>query len=396
MNPLFSILLPTKNRLDLLRYAIETVRRQDYSTWEIVVSDNHSEEDIGGYVASLADPRIIHVRTERPLHVTDNWNNALDRCRGDYVIMLGDDDGLTKGYLSRMAGLIAEHGGPDLVFTSAYIYAYPGVIPGYPDGFLKRDASPIFAAPAPYVLDPARAASLAREALRLRMAYPFNMQYSLVGRALVEEMKRTGPFYRSPYPDYYATPALFLTAKRILVDPSPQVIIGVSPKSYGFYHFNDQEDAGAQFLDNSPSKEQAEQLRAVLLPGTRAASAWLVAAQCLKNRFGLEVDYGRYRRMQMGNYFKRRYLKRTLGREEFAVMLASLSWRERWLSGTALAVALIAIRLFGEQRHQRLITLARLCTGNAHAGSLDLTRTDCTTTCRTLLEVFEGTGAPLA
>ena len=49
MNPLISVLLPTKNRLTYLRYAVESVRRQDYPHWEIVISDNHSEEDILGY-----------------------------------------------------------------------------------------------------------------------------------------------------------------------------------------------------------------------------------------------------------------------------------------------------------------------------------------------------------
>ena len=45
-----SVLLPTRNRLTFLRYAIESVRRQDVPDWEIIVSDNHSEEDIAGYI----------------------------------------------------------------------------------------------------------------------------------------------------------------------------------------------------------------------------------------------------------------------------------------------------------------------------------------------------------
>ncbi len=54
MAPLVSVLLPTRNRLEYLRTAIETVRRQDDGDWELVVSDNDSEEDIAGHVASLA------------------------------------------------------------------------------------------------------------------------------------------------------------------------------------------------------------------------------------------------------------------------------------------------------------------------------------------------------
>ena len=63
MAPLVSVLLPTRNRLEFLRYAIETVRRQDDGDWEIVVSDNDSEEDIAGHVAALGDDRIRYVRT---------------------------------------------------------------------------------------------------------------------------------------------------------------------------------------------------------------------------------------------------------------------------------------------------------------------------------------------
>src|SRR5687768_11034765 len=83
----FSVLLPTRNRLELLRYAIESVRRQFYQDWEIVVSDNDSIEDVRGYVASLGDGRIRYVRTPRFIPVTDNWSNALAHSSGDYVVM---------------------------------------------------------------------------------------------------------------------------------------------------------------------------------------------------------------------------------------------------------------------------------------------------------------------
>ena len=82
----FSVLLPTRNRLDLLSYAIETVRRQDYSDWEIIVSDNSSEEDIAGYVRSLDDSRIKYYRTDQFVPVTDNWNNALAKSDGSKSI----------------------------------------------------------------------------------------------------------------------------------------------------------------------------------------------------------------------------------------------------------------------------------------------------------------------
>ena len=84
----FSVLLPTRNRLEYLRYAVETVRRQDYDNWEIIVSDNDSAEDIRGFVDALADDRIVYLRTGSFVPVTENWNNALSHSTGDYVVML--------------------------------------------------------------------------------------------------------------------------------------------------------------------------------------------------------------------------------------------------------------------------------------------------------------------
>ncbi len=389
----FSLLLPTKNRLTYLRYAVESVRRQDHQDWEIVISDNCSEEDIAGWVAGLADPRIVYVRTQHPLCVTDNWNNAIARASGDWVLMLGDDDGLTPGHLARMAELIAAHGDPDLIFTNAWIYAYPGVIPGSPSGFLKRDASPIFAAAQPYILPPAEARRLVDEALRFRMAYPFNMQYSVVSRRLLEALRRKGEPYQSPYPDYYATNALFLLARRILVEPTPRVIIGVSPKSYGFYHFNDKEDEGLAFLDNAPAQRDAERLAAVLLPGTRGASSWLLAMEKLCANFselGLRADHRRYRHMQMGTAYKRYHLAGTATRAQHAAHRARLTWTERWLRGLPLALALRLMRLGGRGRQQRLLLGLRRLLGHAHAGSLGTADTGAEATgCTDLVAVYE-------
>ena len=54
----FSVLLPTRDRLELAKDAIETVRRQSFSDWELIVADNCSCDNVPEYVASLSDPRM--------------------------------------------------------------------------------------------------------------------------------------------------------------------------------------------------------------------------------------------------------------------------------------------------------------------------------------------------
>ena len=301
----FSVLLPTRNRLDLLARAIETVCRQDYDNWEIIVSDNFSEEDVAGYIQSLGDSRIKYFCTDRFIPVTDNWNNALEKCDGDYIIMLGDDDCLMKGYFSTLSRLIEKFDSPDFVYTSAFLYAYPGVVPGIPDGFLRTyNKRKIFqSANEPFLLERNQAIEFVRDSLDFRVTFDYNMQFSLVSRKLIEKMQRYGQFYQSPYPDYYASNAAMLKAERILIVPQPLVTIGISPKSFGFYYFNDAEGDGNEFLNNLPNRDMVSRLQQVILPGITMNTSWLISMETLAVNYGgelgLKVNYARYRLIQI-------------------------------------------------------------------------------------------------
>lgn len=332
----FSVLLPTRNRLDYLRHAVESVRRQDHADWEIVVSDNCSDEDIAGYVRSLGDGRIVYVRTDAFLPVTDNWNNALAHSKGDYVVMLGDDDGLMPRYFSRLLAAFETFPDPDFVYLSAYYFAYPGVIPEAPDGFLRRDRNRLERS-GPYWLDPAEAREIARGYLNFTMPVASNMQFSLISRRKIDELAARGPFFQSPYPDFYATPTLFLTSDRILIWPEPFVLIGITPKSYGYFHFNDRAADGLNFLNNSARLEDPGAADPIRLPGTSYNDSWLLAMEALRTNYGeargLSPAYGRYRFLQIVHSFKRRYFDRRLGKGALAPLWARMTTSERLLGG---------------------------------------------------------------
>ena len=297
----FSVLLPTRNRLELLRLAVETVRLQDDANWEIVVSDNASQEDVRGFVESLADPRIVYVRSDVSIPVTDNWNLALSHCTGDYIVMLGDDDGLLPGYFSQARRVIEEHGAPEVLYTGALLYAYPGVMPGVPDGFLRsyEERSIYRGRKEPYLLPHEEARRYVEASLDFRVEFDYNMQFFLVSRTAVERLQKHGAFYQSPYPDYYAANALLLASPTVLVVPEPMVVVGISPKSFGFYYFNDQESAGTAFLDNMGHETEFAHLEAVILPGTDMNTCWLISMETLAKRFKLKANRARYRELQI-------------------------------------------------------------------------------------------------
>jgi glycosyltransferase involved in cell wall biosynthesis len=335
-----SVLLPTRNRLELLRYAVASVQRQADEDWEIVVSDNRSEQDIAGYVRSLGDDRIRYLRTSRALPVTENWNNALAAATGEYVIMLGDDDALLPGYFETIRRLASDFSAPDLIYHSALLYAYPAVLPEAPEGYLKPYGyAPFFrGAEHPFVLDGEVARRMVCGAMNFRVLYGFNMQFATVSRSVIAELSHDEAFYRSPFPDYYAMNLLFLRARRIVVEPQACVVIGVSPKSYGFFYANSRELEGEAMLEGAGSDRASGETER-LLPGSNINTGWLRAMEAVCRAagpsFAMRPNRRRYRMLQLAHVHQGVFLEGTISREELAQTRAYMSGFERAAYGAA-------------------------------------------------------------
>jgi glycosyltransferase involved in cell wall biosynthesis len=348
-----SFLLPTRNRLDFLKLAVETVRRQELGDWEIAISDNDSSEDIGGYVRSLGDERILYRRTERFLPVTENWNAALELSSGDYVLMLGDDDGLLPGSLARMNELISRFSEPDLLYFGSLLFTYPGVDASAPRGFVSVNSFADFFADAhePFLLDHARALAAVRKTMDFRLAFNFNMQLSLLSRGLIERLREHGAVFQSQFPDYYASCAALLSADRIVADPRPMVVVGVTPKSYGFFHINDRESEGRAFLDAEASAPRQ-------LPGSNINEGWLAALEALERnfgtRYGLRLNRRRYRFMQAAAVYSRRFRGHG-STEEVRALEAQLPAAERLAFRAADALGRASARLLPAAAWQRVV-----------------------------------------
>lgn len=94
VNPTFSIIIPTHNRASTLKWALRTCLDVDHPNFEVVVSDNDSSDDTPEVVAALNDPRIRYVRTPTFLSMSRNFQNGLRHSRGEFLIFIGDDDGI--------------------------------------------------------------------------------------------------------------------------------------------------------------------------------------------------------------------------------------------------------------------------------------------------------------
>lgn len=99
--PLVTIGIPTYNRANgYLRVALESALAQTYPDIDIVVADNCSTDATKTVVASYASPKIRYFRHDPGMKPNDNFNFCLEQARGDYFLLLHDDDVVDNDFVT--------------------------------------------------------------------------------------------------------------------------------------------------------------------------------------------------------------------------------------------------------------------------------------------------------
>lgn len=99
----FSVFIPVWNDAEWLGGAIESVLRQSYPNWELVIGDNASDDDLAAIVRAYDDPRIYYHRWPAHTDLFANFNRTMGLCHGDWLQLLSADDRLRPPCLERMA-----------------------------------------------------------------------------------------------------------------------------------------------------------------------------------------------------------------------------------------------------------------------------------------------------
>ncbi len=109
--PFFSILLPTKNRSEIVGEAIRSALRQTFTDFELIVSDNDdSDTATRETVAQFSDCRIRYFRTSGKLPMHENWENAFNLATGEHVLILEDKQRLVGNALEILREYIQQYG----------------------------------------------------------------------------------------------------------------------------------------------------------------------------------------------------------------------------------------------------------------------------------------------
>ncbi|WP_293971126.1 glycosyltransferase family 2 protein [Sphingomonas sp.] len=228
--PRHSVLLPVLNGVSLLQETIPALLAFGGNDMELVVSDNCSDDGTYDYIQSIADHRIVRLKTDTRVNYAQNAENAYRHARGEWLSHIGDDDLVMP---SRRAALEQVAADPEieLIFGNRLRYYWPTFV-----GELANSVDPVMLGHEAVMLDGPDAAR--------RLINNSNIRHTgatVVRRSLVEKVRRlTGGAYMIPRIGEYATSRIAAgLARRVAFVNRPIVAIGRHTKSIGTSLFHD-------------------------------------------------------------------------------------------------------------------------------------------------------------
>lgn len=113
--PLFSIVLPTRDRPELVSKVLKSLRLQTFLDFEVIISDNGYNSFCKHEIAPfLKDERFKYKRPPYPMNMCDNWEFAIESAQGKYITVFCDKFILRSDALDLMAVEISNSS-PDVL-----------------------------------------------------------------------------------------------------------------------------------------------------------------------------------------------------------------------------------------------------------------------------------------
>jgi len=120
--PFFSIILPTYNRANTINKPIESVIRQTYLDWELIIVDDGSSDNTKNVISKYLDDNRIKYFFQTNKERSAARNFGIINAKGKYICFIDSDDTYLDNHLNIFFKNITENGNPiGLFFTKTLL-----------------------------------------------------------------------------------------------------------------------------------------------------------------------------------------------------------------------------------------------------------------------------------
>lgn len=225
-----SFVIPTRNGMPYLKYAIESVLKLSSDDIEVIVSVNDPNPETMLYLDRISDKRMQIVKPNESLSISANYEFALTFATGKWIQFLGSDDAILSDYLEKLTRIERNHPTEQVINWVRALYFWPGLEEQYGQTVLSCHSH--------------QSEYLKRTRnTKLRVLMGFESMFeipqvytnSVIRRDLIEEIKESsnGVFFKGIIPDVYSSVALISNVNFYIRSLSPLTIVGSSKSSIG-------------------------------------------------------------------------------------------------------------------------------------------------------------------
>ena len=118
---LISICIPTYNSERYISECINSVLNQTYKNFEIIISDNSSNDNTLKIIESFNDPRIKIFKNKKNVGLGKNFNIACSYATGEFIKLLPSDDTISHDCLEKSLKPFSQHNDIALVIGAKTI-----------------------------------------------------------------------------------------------------------------------------------------------------------------------------------------------------------------------------------------------------------------------------------
>lgn len=118
--PLVSVLIPTYNRLEYFRKALNSALNQTYKNIEIIVTDDSTNDEVYKYIQSLKYSNIFYYKNLTTIGGARNFICAYEKSNGEYITFLMDDDIFAPNKIEKMLSHFLEDTANEITLITSY------------------------------------------------------------------------------------------------------------------------------------------------------------------------------------------------------------------------------------------------------------------------------------